>query len=56
MNDTPKTVREYMAKLGRKGGKRVLETRGREFFSEIGKRGLKKRWDAYKKKTVDNSA
>jgi hypothetical protein len=36
-------VKKYFRKIGKKGGKKTA-ARGKEFYSAIGKLGMKKRW------------
>ena len=50
-----KKLKAYFKKIGRKGGK-TTALRGEDYYSQIGRKGLKKRWDAYKlnKKNNDN--
>lgn len=36
-------IKEFLRQNGRKGGLKTAK-RGREFYSRIGKKGMKKRW------------
>ena len=49
-----KELRKYFSKLGKKGGKKTFEYRGKDYFRELGKKAAKARW-GNKKETVDNS-
>ena len=39
-----KVEREAFALVGRRGGNATFKKRGKEYMSEIGKRGAEKRW------------
>ena len=50
-----KTIKEVMSLMGRKGGKSNLTKYGKEYFSEIGKLGMEKRWGKLSNKQKDGS-
>ena len=41
MNMKQRIISEYMAMLGRKGGRQTLKNKGKKHFSEMGKKGRK---------------
>lgn len=45
-------LREHLREIGRKGGKKTAK-RGKAFYSRIGKKGMKKRWNK-RREGVDN--
>lgn len=43
-------ISEYMSSLGKKGGQTMKGKYGKEFFSEIGRKGANNRWSKVKNK------
>jgi hypothetical protein len=48
----PKKKPMTVAEAGRRGGNKVRDTRGPDFYRELGKKGAAKRW---KEKTVEKT-
>lgn len=46
-------ISKYMSALGKKGGTAAFKKHGPDFFSEIGKKGAKARWDKKRKEQQD---
>lgn len=44
-----KALKEARTELARMGGKAVVKKMGKEYFSKLGKRAMKKRWAKNKK-------
>lgn len=47
-----KQIKQFFKENGKKGGLKTAE-RGKEFYSKIGKKGMKKRWGK-RRKSGDN--
>ncbi len=54
MDDTQATneVKKFLSRAGRKGGAVTKEKHGKEFYSKIGREGMKKRWGKTNKKQL----
>lgn len=46
-------LKNYLSELGKKGGKKTLENKGKDYFRALGRKAAKIRWSKRVDKSID---